>query len=121
MAPASHPKAKPVRKKAIARKRKPAIDSDEEARQNASIGLELDSELEDLLSEEEKGSDDEDTTQAGFSKPRSSHASVAFNLQASPSLRKNQGVKRAAEESLVFNQVCSPSRKSMLKMNRLIN
>lgn len=69
MAPASHPKAKLVRKKATARKKKPAIDSDEEARQNASIELGLDSELEDLLSEEDKGSDDEDTTQAGFSTP----------------------------------------------------
>lgn len=64
-----------------------------------------------MLSEVEKGSDDEDTTQAGFSTPRSSHASVVFNLQASRSLRKDQEVKRAAEESLVFNQVRSPSRK----------
>ena len=45
MAPASQPKAKPVRKKAPGRRKKPAIDSDEEARQNASIELELDSEL----------------------------------------------------------------------------
>lgn len=62
-----------------------------------------------LLSEEDNGSDDEETIQASFSTPRSSHASVAFNPQASPVLKKSQEVERAAEESLVFSQVCSPS------------
>ena len=80
-----------VRKKAPGRRKKPAIDSDEEARQNASIELELDSELEELLSEEDNGSDDEETIQAGFFTPRLSHAPVAFNPQAPPVLKKESG------------------------------
>lgn len=66
-----------------------------------------------MLSNEGDGSDDEETIRAGFSTPQSTHASLAFNPQASPVQKKSQGVKRAAEDSLVFSQVCSPSRKSI--------
>lgn len=65
------------------------------------------------MGNEEDRSADEETIQAGFSTPRSTHAISAFNSQASPVQRKSQAVKRATEESLVFSQVRSPSRKSI--------
>lgn len=107
----SQSKANPVKKKATEKKKKVAIDSDEEARQNVSIKLKLDSDIEELSDHEENGSDDEDTIYAEFSTLQSLHASIAFNPPISPVSRKSQGVKRAAAESLVFSQVYSPSRK----------
>lgn len=61
MAPISQIRAKLVRKKALGRRKKLVIDSNEEVRQNLSIELELDSRLEKLLSEEDNGSDDKKT------------------------------------------------------------
>lgn len=67
MAPVSQPKAKPIRKKATARKKKTAIDSDKETIQNPSIELELDSDMEKLSGHYKNKSDDKNTIHVGFS------------------------------------------------------
>lgn len=116
MAPVSRPKAKPVRRKSTRKQKKTVIDSDDEARQNASIELDLDGDEEETLSDRNTPSDDDDASDAGFSTPKTSYTTPIFDpqlMQKSSVQIKAKGLKRHADESLSRIQVSSPSRKSM--------
>ncbi len=58
---ASYFKAKPIRKKATIRKKKSAIDLNEEVKQNIFIEFKLNSRLKNLFNKEDKRSDNENT------------------------------------------------------------
>lgn len=116
MAPISQPKAKPVRRKSTRKQKKPVIDSDEEAKRNASIELDHDGDVEEIVSDRNTLSDDEDASDAGFSTPKTSYTTPIFDpqlMQKSSVQLRSQGLKRLADESLTRVQVCSPSRKSI--------
>ena len=69
-----------------------------------------------MISDEDILSDCEDTINAGFSTLQTAYTTPVFNPQIthkSPVRLRNQGLKCPAEESLVLNQVCSPSRKNI--------
>ena len=97
---------KPVWKKAAGKQKKQVIEADEEARGNASIELELDEELEEMISDEDILSDGEDTINAGFSTLRTTYTTLVFNLQITHKSLvrlRSQCLKRHAKESLVLN------------------
>lgn len=116
MAPVSWPKVKPVRRNPARNQKKTAIDSDEGAKQNASIELELDGDVEEILSDRITLLDNEETSDAGFCTPKTSYTTPIFDpqlMQKSAVHLEAQGLKRYADESLSRIQVSSPSRKSM--------
>ena len=98
MAPISQPKAKPVRRKSTRKQKKPVIDSDEEAKQNASMELDLDGDVEEIVSDRNTlVSDDEDASDAGFSTPKTSYTTPIFDpqlMQKSSLHLRSQGLKR---------------------------
>lgn len=116
MVPVSQPKAKPVRRKSTRKQKKTVIDSDEEAKPNASIELDLNGDVEEIVSDRNALSDDEDASDAVFSTPKTSYTTPIFDpqlMQKSSVQLRSQGLKRPADESLTRIQVCSPSRKSI--------
>lgn len=82
------------------------IDSDEEAKRNASIELDHDGDVEEIVSDRNTLLDDEDASDAGFSTPKTSYTTP----QKSSVQLRSQCLKRPADESLTRVQVCSPSR-----------
>ena len=103
MAPASQLNAKPGRKKAAGKQKKQLIDSNEEARKNASIELELDEELEEMISNGDDLSDGEEAINAGFSTPRTTYSTPVSEPQIthkSPFRLRSQGLKRPPQTGL---------------------
>lgn len=106
MAPASQPNTKPGQKKSAGKQKKQVIDSDEKAKKNTSIELELDEELDEMINDGDDLSDGEEAINAGFSTLRTTYFTPVFDPQImhkSPVKPRSQSLKHPAEEILVLN------------------